>query len=251
VHTGVDVAGQSASHQPLRRSAAPSVARTSREQDALRLGGLLRPGGGARDSVWIRPARRHAPKRAGHGLRFLFGRLGHARGLGALLGAPKLDGDGCDGWCPLPCHPRACVIDTRVRASRVRGRASACSARGPALPDRFLAAVQLPGMKQPGSRHSGDDTRRRQDKGAGSATRNDTSAKPMPRSMSTSTSVVPHALQTASVMPPVSTSTLTAPVECRRRQTSAATRSAAGKPSAMSIGPATMTAKPAVQATSR
>lgn len=33
--------------------------------------------GGTRESVWIRPARRHAPKRAGGRPRFLFGRLGH------------------------------------------------------------------------------------------------------------------------------------------------------------------------------
>ena len=32
---------------------------------------------GDRESVWIRPARRHAPKRAGGGARVLLGRLGH------------------------------------------------------------------------------------------------------------------------------------------------------------------------------
>jgi hypothetical protein len=39
-------------------------------------------GRGARESVWIRPARRQAPKGAGRGPRFLLGRLGHALGLG-------------------------------------------------------------------------------------------------------------------------------------------------------------------------
>jgi len=50
-------------------------------------GGLLRPGRGAREPVWIGPARRHAVKGAGGALRFLFGRLGHAaRGRGPRSG---------------------------------------------------------------------------------------------------------------------------------------------------------------------
>ena len=44
------------------------------------------PGGGTRESVWIGPARRHAPKRAGGGRRSLFGRLGHALGFGHARG---------------------------------------------------------------------------------------------------------------------------------------------------------------------
>ena len=43
-------------------------------------GRLLGPGGGARESVWIGPARRHAGKGGGGGPRFLVGRLGHAVG---------------------------------------------------------------------------------------------------------------------------------------------------------------------------
>jgi hypothetical protein len=44
------------------------------------------PAGGAREPVWIGPARRHAPKGAGGGPRWLFGRLGHAFGFGADAG---------------------------------------------------------------------------------------------------------------------------------------------------------------------
>jgi hypothetical protein len=39
---------------------------------------------GAREPVWIGPARRHAPKRAGGGPRILFGRLGHIAGLSSV-----------------------------------------------------------------------------------------------------------------------------------------------------------------------
>jgi len=40
---------------------------------------------GDRESVWIGPARRHAPEGAGGGPRFLFGRLGHLRPAAARL----------------------------------------------------------------------------------------------------------------------------------------------------------------------
>src|SRR5450759_3278700 len=48
-------------------------------------------GRGARESVWIRPARRHAPKGEGGGPRFLLGRLGHCLAVGFARFAGRAD----------------------------------------------------------------------------------------------------------------------------------------------------------------
>jgi len=57
---------------------AAAIEQPAREAAATSWATLSNWASGTRESVWIRPARRHAPKRGVGGSRFLFGRLGHA-----------------------------------------------------------------------------------------------------------------------------------------------------------------------------